>query len=128
MTQTILFDPLLPWTVIWVLSALSLAAVALALWKRLSGWALRGAAALVLLAALCGPVYQTEDRAPLKDIVVVLEDQTASQQLSNRPEQTTATRATLEAALAARPNTDIHWVTVDGSNRAKAQPTTAEPH
>ena len=114
MTQTILFDPLLPWTVIWVLSALSLAAVALALWKRLSGWALRGAAALVLLAALCGPVYQTEDRAPLKDIVVVLEDQTASQQLSNRPEQTTATRATLEAALAARPNTDIHWVTVDG--------------
>ncbi|KIC22681.1 MULTISPECIES: membrane protein [unclassified Leisingera] len=112
MTQTILFDPLVPWPVIWAAGAVTLAALLLGLWKGLPGWALRALAALVLLAALSGPVHQSEDRAPLSDIVIVTEDQTASQQLRDRPEQTERARSQLKAALADRPNTDVRWVTV----------------
>ena len=53
----------------------------------MSGWALRALAAMVLIGALTGPVYQVEDRSPLTDIVILLEDESASQQLSDRPEQ-----------------------------------------
>ena len=116
MTQTILFDPLVPWPVIWAAGAVTLAALILGLWKGLSGWALRALAALVLLAALSGPVHQSEDRAPLNDIVIVAEDQTASQQLRDRPEQMARARTQLKAALAGRAGTEVRWVTVaDGA-------------
>lgn len=112
MTQTILFDPLLPWSVIWAIGGVTLAALLLGVWKGLSGWALRAMAALVLLAALSGPVHQSEDRAPFSDIVIVAEDQTASQQLRDRPGQMAGARSQLKAALAARPGTEVRWVTV----------------
>ena len=38
MTQTILFDPLVPWPVIWAAGAVTLAALILGAWKGLSGW------------------------------------------------------------------------------------------
>ncbi|UWQ49457.1 hypothetical protein K3720_16390 [Leisingera caerulea] len=112
MTQTILFDPLVPWPVIWAAGGVTLAALLLGLWNGLSGWALRALAALVLLAALSGPVHQSEDRAPLDDIVIVAEDQTASQQLRGRPEQMERARSQLRSALENRPGTDVRWVTV----------------
>ncbi|MBY6057515.1 hypothetical protein [Leisingera daeponensis] len=112
MTQTILFDPLVPWPVIWAAAAVTLAALLLGLWKGLPGWALRALAALVLLAALSGPVHQSEDRAPLDDIVIVAEDQTASQRLRDRPEQMARARSQLAAALAERPGTEVRWVSV----------------
>ncbi|WP_417475331.1 hypothetical protein [Leisingera sp.] len=116
MTQTILFDPLVPWPVLWAAVAVTLAALLLALWKRLPGWGLRALAALVLLAALSGPVHQSEDRAALDDIVIVAEDQTASQQLGDRPQQMAEARAELKAALETRPGTDVRWITVpDGA-------------
>ena len=57
MTGTVLFDPMIPWPILIGVGLLSLAGVVLAVWRGLSGWALRGLAALVLLAALSGPVY-----------------------------------------------------------------------
>ena len=115
MTQSILFDPLVPWLVLAGLAGLSTLALGLAIWRRLAGWALRAGAALVLLAALAGPVMQVEDRSPLSDIVIVAEDRTASQQLSDRPDQMAAARAELEATLAGRANTEVRWITVEDS-------------
>ncbi|NIZ13848.1 hypothetical protein [Phaeobacter sp. HF9A] len=115
MTQTLLFDPLVPWPVLIALAGLSLCALALAIWRRLRGWGLRAGAALVLLAALAGPVRQVEDRSPLSDIVIVAEDKTASQTLSDRPAQMTEARGALEAALAARGNTELRWISVEDS-------------
>ncbi|WP_122072188.1 hypothetical protein [Pseudophaeobacter sp. EL27] len=113
MTQTILFDPLLPWPVIWALAVLVLASLTLALWRRLPGWGPRGLAALCLLGALSGPLRQTEDRAPLSDIVLVAVDNTASQQLSDREAQLDEARTGLEQLLDARPNTETRWITVE---------------
>ncbi|NKX39346.1 hypothetical protein [Tritonibacter mobilis] len=115
MTQTILFDPLVPWALLAALAGVSFVALGLAIWRRLAGWTLRVGAALVLLAALSGPVIQVEDRTPLSDIVIVAEDRTASQALSDRGEQMATARAELEEALAERANTEVRWITVEDS-------------
>ncbi|EEX09185.1 conserved hypothetical protein [Ruegeria lacuscaerulensis ITI-1157] len=112
MTGSVIFDPLIPWPVLVIISSIALAATVLALWRGLSGWALRGLAALVLLAALSGPVYQIEDRAPLTDIVLMIEDESASQTLSDRAEQTAQTAEALAAEIEARDNTELRRITV----------------
>jgi len=112
MTGTLIFDPLIPWIALAALACIALAGVALALWRGLSGWALRALAAFALLGALAGPVYQVEDRQPLTDIVIMLEDQSASQALADRPAQMRAATQELAAALASRNNTEIRRVPV----------------
>ena len=112
MTGTLMFEPLIPWAFLVGIAVVSLAGVALALWRGLSGWALRALAVLGVLAALSGPVYQVEDRLPLSDIVILLEDESASQSLGERPEQMRTAAETLAARLAARANTEVRRVRV----------------
>ena len=126
MTGTVIFSPLLPWPLLAGFAAIALAGIALALWRGLAGWALRGLAALVVIAALTGPSWRQEDRAPLTDIVLLVEDRTASQRLSDRAEQTEQAAETLAARIAARPNTELRRVTVtDGEGDTGTQLMTA---
>ena len=119
MTGTVLFDPLIPLPLLIGLAVLAAFGVLLALWRGLSGWALRGLAAAVVLAALAGPSYQTEHRAPLSDIVLLLEDESASQRLADRADQTDAAAEAMAARITARPNTELRRITVpDGSEDA----------
>ncbi|MCP4206432.1 MAG: hypothetical protein GY767_05215 [Shimia sp.] len=108
----VVFDPIVPLWLLAVLAVLSALAISVALWRGLAGWAWRGAAGLVILAALAGPVLQTENRAPLSDIVLMLVDGSASQRLSDRETQTEDAAAALEARLAARDNTEVRRVDV----------------
>ncbi|CUH79333.1 glutamine amidotransferase [Tropicibacter naphthalenivorans] len=122
MTSDIVFDPLLPWALIVALAVLALAGTALALWRGLSGWALRGLAGLVLVGALAQPSWQVEDRAPLSDIVLMVVDQSASQRLAERAGVTEDAADQLEAMLTARPNTETRRIPVgdadgDGGTR-----------
>ena len=122
MTGTLVFDPLIPWAILTVAGVLSLAAVILAAWRGLAGWALRALAAVVIVAALTGPAYQLEDRAALSDIVVMLEDESSSQSLSDRPDQTLTAADELAQSLAARPNTELRRITIpDGPGDAGTQ-------
>ena len=126
MTSTIIFDPLIPLPMLWGVAALALVAVALAVLRGLQGWALRGAAMLVVLAALSGPSVQQEDRAPLTDIGVMLEDESASESLADRPAHTAAAAETLAAQITARANTELRRVTVpDGEGDSGTQLMTA---
>ncbi|SLN58755.1 hypothetical protein ROA7450_03030 [Roseovarius albus] len=119
MTTTILFDPLAPWPFITVLFGMVLCSLGLSLWRGLSGWALRTFAALVVLAALTGPVIQQEEREHLDDIVFVVEDRSASQKLGNRDEAVSQAAASLKEQLTARPNTELREITVgDGANNS----------
>ncbi|MBM2321691.1 MULTISPECIES: hypothetical protein [Marivita] len=112
MTGSIVFDPLLPWLFIAVLATLAALGVGLALWRGLQGWALRALAALVVLAALAQPSYQVEDRAPLSNIVLIVEDKSASQSLGDRLNDTTNAAVSLAAQLNARDNTEIRRIEV----------------
>ncbi len=110
MAQTIILDPLVPMALIWIAAALALALVAFALWRGLSGWWLRGLAAVALLAAIANPSLQTEDRRPLADIVIAVVDETASNRLSDRAEQTARALAHLEERVARLPDTELRVV------------------
>ncbi|UUV05840.1 hypothetical protein [Ruegeria sp. YS9] len=112
MTGTVIFDPLIPWPFLAAVGAIAAVGVALALWRGLSGWALRGLAALVVISALSGPVYQVEDRAPLTDIVLMIEDESASQTLSDRARQTAQAAEDLAAEIEARDNTELRRIRV----------------
>lgn len=112
MTGTVIFSPLLPWPLVAILAAVALAGVGFAVWRGLAGWALRGLAALVVIAALSGPSWREEDRAPLTDIVLLVEDRSASQRLSDRAEQTAEAAETLAARIEARPDTEVRRITL----------------
>lgn len=109
---SIIFDPLVPWSVLLGISALAAAAVAIALWRGLSGWWLRALTALVLLAALANPSFQREDRAPLSDIVLIVVDDSASQKIGDRPTQTAEALAGVERELASLANVETRIVRV----------------
>lgn len=126
MTASIVFDPLLPWWLIAALGGMALSMVALALHRGLSGWALRGLAALVVIGALAGPVYQQENREKLTDIVLLVEDESASQSLSDRAAATSSAANTLAARIAAMDNTELRRITVpDGDDNTGTQLMTA---
>ena len=126
MSQTLILDPLLPLPILWALGVLTLALLALALWRGLSGWALRALAAAFLLAALAGPSLQEEDRKPLSDIVLLVVDGSASQSLSDRKAQTEAAVAAVKAKVAALQNTELRVVTFgDGADNAGSLAMTA---
>lgn len=126
MTGQIIFDPLLPWAVLAVLGGVVLIAAVLALVRGLSGWALRLLAGLVVLAALSGPGWQEEDRAPLSDIVLMLVDGSSSQALGDRAARTLEAADRLEAELATRPDTEVRRIDVpDGEGDTGTQMMTA---
>ncbi|SHI45870.1 hypothetical protein SAMN05444000_101174 [Shimia gijangensis] len=119
MTSQILFDPLLPFWALAVLAGIGVISVGWAWWRGLSGWSLRGLAVLVVLAALSGPFLQGENRKPLSDIVLMLVDQSASQQLGDRAAMTNRAAQDLETRLANRPNTELRRIDVpDGAGNA----------
>lgn len=126
MTQSLIFDPLIPWPALWGVVAFALVLLVLALWRGLSGWWLRGLAAGVILAALANPSLQEEDRRPQSDIVIAVVDDSASQRLSDRADQTVAALAALEAEVAALDNTELRIVRFgDGAENAGSLAMTA---
>ncbi len=112
MIGSILFEHLLPISIITALAAAAFVMVALSLWRGLPGWWWRGLGAFVVLAALMGPVLQRESRAPLSDIVFLLSDETASQDLGVRKTQTEQALTTLTARLESRGNTEVRQLRI----------------
>ena len=100
MTGSILFDPLLSWPLIWGLAGAVLALLALQVWRGLPGWWLRGLAGLALLVALANPALQNEEREPLSDIVLLVIDESASQRISDRPDQSEEAIASIRREVA----------------------------
>ncbi len=116
MSGSILFSPIIPWPVLAVLAVLAVAFIGFAIWRGLAGWALRGLAAVVLLAALANPSLQQEDREALSDIVLLVVDETASQQISDRADQSAGAVADITARITARPNTELRVATVSDAD------------
>ena len=110
MTGSVIFDPLLPILILGVLAAIAALGIGFAIYRRLIGWWLRGIAALFLLAALANPSLQEEDRTPLNDIVILVIDESASQNISDRPAQNAAAIDNVQREIARIGGTDLRIV------------------
>ncbi|MGR3746856.1 MULTISPECIES: hypothetical protein [unclassified Paracoccus (in: a-proteobacteria)] len=106
------FDPILPWWVVAALAGLALLVAGFALWRGLRGWAWRGLAGLAAALALAGPALEIGSRAGLSDIVILVDDRSASQGLPERGDQTDAAIDGLSRQIAALPDTELRRVTV----------------
>jgi hypothetical protein len=112
------FDPLLP---VWLLAALGvlcLAAVALGLWRHAKASVFRLAAFAVLLLWLTGPRLVQETRQSLKDIGLLVVDQSASMQVGARAHMSDLARQSIEAQAAKLPDLELRTVTVPESGNA----------
>jgi hypothetical protein len=107
---SIAFSPFLP---LWAIIALSAAALAITIvlaWRRVRGAWLRALAFALLILGLCDPNLVQENRRPLKDIVAVVVDRSASQDIGERPGQTDKARDELKARLNALGDVDLRIV------------------
>src|SRR5579871_1408160 len=91
------FDPLLPVWILVLLGILAAAAVGLGFWRRGRGTALRLAAFVVLLLWLTGPRLVQETRESLRDIGLLVLDQSASMQVGDRAALADKARQSIEA-------------------------------
>jgi len=107
---SIAFAPQPPLLLLEGLAGLALALIALTLWRRPRGAALRALALGLLGLALLDPSLVREDRRPLKDVVAVVIDRSASNQIGERPRQTDEARAELQKRLAALDNVEARFV------------------
>ncbi|HEX6442127.1 MAG TPA: hypothetical protein VF007_08075, partial [Stellaceae bacterium] len=107
---TIAAAPLLPWWAVAGLAGTALLLLALGLWRRARGVWWRGAVALMLLAILVNPSLIQEKRSPLRDVAVVVVDESPSQQIGNRAEATETALKAVQERLAQEPDLDLRVI------------------
>jgi hypothetical protein len=112
---SISFAPLVPWPVLIGLAAVAALLALYGLLRRARGAGLRALAFAAILAALANPSWVQERREPLSDIAVIVADQSASQDIERRADETRAAVAELEQRLRRLPGTEVRVVSVGDS-------------
>ncbi|NBC88198.1 MAG: hypothetical protein GVX90_01650 [Alphaproteobacteria bacterium] len=123
MNWSIEFSPFLPESVLIGAAALVALAVIGHLIRRQRGALLRLLAGVFLLLALANPVLKQEEREPLRNIAVVVVDESSSQKIAGRPERTDAIRQQLSERLEEVPNLDIRFVRAGPGGDAEREET-----
>jgi hypothetical protein len=106
------FAPLIPLPLLIGLAVLAALAAGMALVLAGRGAILRALALFVLTLALADPSLVFEDREPVKDVVAVVVDRSASNRLADRPAQTQAAQAEVERQLRGISGVDTRIVEV----------------
>ncbi len=117
MTQfNISLAPLLPWPLLAALAIGAIVIVALGFLSGRRGTWLRALGLVLILFALTDPSLVREDRKPLKDVVAVVIDESASQKIGPRAAQTRAARSQIKSALDALGSVEARFVSAGGSS------------
>lgn len=111
------FNPVFGPETILALSCLGLLLLLYSLWTVKQGWLWRGLAAMVLLIVLLRPSLLEEERNPVKDSVLVVLDQSASQNFGDRASIAADTYAHVMQELERNNNLDLQTLQIpqDGS-------------
>ena len=104
------FAPLLPLPVFWAAVAVALCLVVVLFLRGTRGALFRTLALAAMMAALANPTLREEERENLGNIAIAIIDESTSQTLAQRPEQTAAIRQQLEARLGRIANLEVKWV------------------
>lgn len=108
----IAFAPELP---IWLLATITIAIAAVCLYgliRQLRGSFIRTIAGALLALALFNPSLLQEDRSPLKTIIPLVIDETTSQKLNNRDEQTASALADIRQQFEKLDNFELREIQV----------------
>jgi hypothetical protein len=106
--------PVPPAPLLWALLGLGLLVGGYALLRRARGSVLRLVPLAALLVALLNPQWVTERRDPVDDVAVVVVDESPSQRLGGRLEQTREAAHRLTDTLNRMPGLETRVVTVTG--------------
>src|SRR4051794_38653662 len=109
---SISFAPLIALPLLIGFAVAALILVLLAVVRRARGVILRALAFAAMLAALANPSWVQERREPLSDVAVIVEDQSASQRIDGRDQDTAAAVAELQQRLSRLPGTEVRVVRV----------------
>ena len=104
------FSPMVPGPLFWAGAVVAVVLVVLLLFRRSRGAFLRALSLAALLLALSNPTLRQEERESLANIAIVVIDESTSQTIAGRPDQTAAIRRELETRLAAIGNLQVRWV------------------
>ena len=104
------FAPLAPLWLIGLFAVVAAALVVAALVLRRRGAVLRAVVFTALLGALANPSLVEERREPLRDVVAVVLDRSASQDFGDRRAQTEAARVALDKALKGLDNVEVRTI------------------
>ncbi len=104
------FTPLIAPAWLIAMAVAAIVVVALGLLARRRGSLLRALGLALVLLALGDPSLVREDREPLRDVVAVVLDRSASQSIGPRRAQTDKARAEIEKSINGLGNVDVHFV------------------
>jgi hypothetical protein len=107
---TIAAAPFLPLWAIGALAGAALLILALGLWRRASGLLWRIAALAMLLIILINPSLVEEHRSPLRDIAIVVIDESPSQQIGDRQQASEKALAALTERLERERDLDVRVI------------------
>jgi len=109
-TFSIHFAPLIPVFWIGILAGIALLFFAIGLYKRKRGTIMRGVCSAVFLLALYHPSVLEEMHQPVKDVAVIVVDQSPSQNYGVRSARTEAALESLRRTLSAREQMELRVV------------------
>ncbi|NBB70519.1 MAG: hypothetical protein GVY33_09405 [Alphaproteobacteria bacterium] len=110
----LLFRPLVPPWLLAILAGVVAVALLLALFGRLPAAHWRVPPLVLLLGVLANPVLFREEREPLRDVALVVEDASPSMAAGDRPELTDAVLEAVGTDLARDEGLEVVTVTVEG--------------
>jgi len=113
--MSIVLAHLVPASLLLLLALLAAVLFGYSLFRRSRGARWRALAAALMLAVLANPIITRETRAPLPDIVAVINDQSPSQDFDGRSVQASEAETSLRKRLAELPNLELRTATHKGS-------------
>src|SRR5690349_21174387 len=112
---TIALAPLLPWPVLIPMLALAGIGIVVAALRRARGTAWRTLAMAALATALLNPSLVQEERQPIKDVAVVVVDESPSQNIGERRARTERALADIQDRLARFSDLEMRVVRTGGA-------------
>lgn len=121
--QDIIFAPLIAWPVLAPLALMAVGIAGYGLYRRARGGWWRLAGLLVLVLALANPSLVTEKREPIKDVAVLVIDQSPSQKIGNRAERAEKAAAAVQEKLARFSDLEVRVVRAGGGDGGEVEET-----
>ncbi|MEP2862518.1 MAG: hypothetical protein ABJP27_12270, partial [Parvibaculum sp.] len=111
MAWNIVFEPLLPLWTVAIVALPGIAALVYAAFRRSRGAPWRTLAFAVLILAILNPTIRQEDRESVPDIAAIVVDRSQSQEIGQRPEETSAALEKIAERLAREDGIETRIVT-----------------